>query len=75
MTITSERSKIKMILQDDPDFYITDGLAVSGRAGYILTPNCPKEYVVMIDHAWRQGWIKPVAHMLESEYMWEKLKE
>ena len=75
MTITSERSKIKMIIQDDPDFYITDGMAVSGRAGFILTPDCPEAYTNMINHAWREGWIKPVAHMLESEYMWEKLKE
>lgn len=75
MTITSQQSKIKMIIQDDPDFYITDGLMVSGRAGYILSPDCPPEYVRLIDHAWQQGWMKPVAHVLESEYMWEKLKE
>lgn len=64
-----------MIIQDDPDFYITDGMAVAGRAGFILTSNCPEAYTNMINHAWREGWIKPVAHMLESEYAWEKLKE
>jgi len=64
-----------MILQDDPGFYITDGMTVSGRAGYMISPDCPPEYKTVIEHAWRQGWIKPVAHMLESEYMWEKLAE
>lgn len=68
-------NKIKMILQDEPGFYITDGLMVSGRAGYIISGDCPPEYVRLIDHAWQQGWIKPVAHMLESEYVWEKLAE
>lgn len=67
--------KIKMILQDDPGFYITDGLAVAGRAGYILSPDCPQYCANVINKAWQQGWIKPVAHMLESEYMWEKLAE
>ena len=64
-----------MILQDEPGFYITDSLMVSGRAGFILTSDCPPDYVTMINLAWQQGWIKPVAHMLESEYVWEKLAE
>jgi hypothetical protein len=68
-------NKIKMILQDDPGFYITDGIALSGRAGFILTPDCPPEYVTMINHAWREGWIKSVAHVLESEYVWEMLSK
>jgi len=77
MTIEAYSSgkKIKSIKQGDSNFYITDGMMTSGRAGYILSLDCPPEYIRIIDHAWQQGWLTPVAYMLESEYMWEKLGE
>jgi hypothetical protein len=68
-------NKIKTIRQDDPGFYITDGLTVAGRADFVVTPDCPPEHALKIRQAWTRGWLKSEAHMLESEYMWEKLAE
>lgn len=66
---------IKTIQQDEPGFYITNGITVAGRAGFVITPDCPAAYKNIIHEAWQRGWIKTEAHMLESEYVWEKLAE
>ena len=65
--------KIISIKQDEPGFYITAGVKMAGRAGFDISKDCPRYYSEIIHEAWKQGWIIPVAHMLESEYMWDEL--
>ena len=74
--ITSDSNKkIKTIRQDEPGFFIKQGVQMAGRAGIEISKNCPAQYAEIISEAYKRGWIIPVANMLESEYMWEKLGE
>lgn len=75
MKLTKHVSRIKTIRQSDKDFIIIDGLVMSPRAGFEINPKCPKEYRQVLTTAIDLGWIKPVAHMLDSEAMWERLME
>ena len=65
--------KIVSIRQDEPGFYIREGVKMAGRAGFEISKDCPKDYARIIGEAYNKGYIIPVANMLESEYMWEKL--
>ena len=66
---------IKIIRKDDSNFYIDNGIAIAPRAGIEISNDCPRQYKSMITEAIKNGWLKPVAYMKESEFMWEKLKE
>ena len=65
----------KTIRYDEPDFMITDEKGVMGipRASFELSPMCPENYKQVIDECIRNGWLKSVAHMKESEWIWEQL--
>jgi hypothetical protein len=75
MNFTTPKKKIKKIHNKDPDFIIEDGIAIAPRAGMEITKDCPKEYMLIIEKCIRNEWLKPVAYMKESEYVWEKLGE
>ena len=75
MTYTSPEKTIKTIRKDDPDFHIDNGIFMSPRAGFEISNDCPRHYKSMITEAVKNGWLKPVAYMKESEYTWEKLGE
>ena len=75
MTYTSPEKTIKTIRKDDPDFHIDNGIFMSPRAGFEISNDCPRHYKSMIIEAVKNGWLKPVAYMKESEYTWEKLGE
>jgi hypothetical protein len=45
------------------------------RAGFQISKDCPKEYELMFRQATHNGWIKPIAYMKETEYMWEVLNK
>jgi hypothetical protein len=75
MNFTIPEKKIKKIHNKDPDFIIADGIAIAPRAGMEITKDCPKEYMLIIEKCIRNEWLKPVAYMKESEYVWEKLGE
>ena len=64
---------IKTLRPGDPDFHITDGMMMAARAGIEISQRCPDNYASLIAECINHGWIKPVAHMRESEYVWEKL--
>ena len=66
---------IKTIRKDDPDFHIYNGFLMAPRAGFEISNDCPKQYISMVTEAIKNGWLKPIAYMKESEYVWEKLGE
>lgn len=67
----------KTIRSGEPDFMLTDkrGVMVIPRASFELSRMCPENYKQVIDECIRNGWLKPVAHMKESEWIWEQLGE
>ena len=75
MTYTTPDKIIKTIRKDDPDFYIDNGIAIAPRAGFEISNDCPRQYKSMIMESYKNGWLKPIAYIKESEYVWEKLGE
>ena len=75
MIFTSPDKNIKTVRQGDPDFVIINGNIMAARAGFEISNNCPRQYKSMIMEAIKNGWLKPIAYMKESEFVWEKLGE
>ena len=75
MPFTTPDKIIKTIRQNDPDFYIDNGITISPRAGLEISQRCPNNYIDVIRECLEQGWLKPIAYIKESEYIWEKLGE
>lgn len=73
MKITSKKSTIKTIRSNDKGFMISDGIIISPRAGFEINEHCPSEYRQIIDACIDRGWLLPVAHVKEQEYIWEVL--
>ena len=69
MTYTIHRSSIKSLRPGDPHFSISDGLVITSRAGFEISNNCPAEYKSIFITAINAGWIKPIAHVTDEEYM------
>ncbi len=69
MTYTVLRSNVKALRPGDPHFTISNGLVVTSRASFEISNNCPAEYKSIIVTAIKAGWIKPVAHVTDEEYM------
>jgi hypothetical protein len=72
---TNKKSPFKTLQHPDPDFYITTGMYSTPRAGFQISKGCPEEYRNVIQTCIRNGWLMPVAHLKESEYIWEKIAE
>jgi hypothetical protein len=75
MKSTSLKSSIKTMSMGDKDFMITDGLIMCPRAGFQISDSCPRDYKLIITQCINNGWLKPVAHVKQQEYIWEKLAE
>ena len=75
MTFTNPDKTIKTIRKYDPNFMIDNGIIMAPRAGLEISNDCPRQYKSMIMEAIKNGWLKPIAYMKESEYTWEKLGE
>jgi hypothetical protein len=67
--------KFKEINQGDPDFTMTDGIKLVSRASFKISQRCPSNYASLIQECINHGWLKPVAYVKESDYVWEKLGE
>lgn len=65
--------KFKEIQQGDPDFTMTDGIKLVPRAGFEISQRCPDRYASLIAECINHGWLKPVAYVKESDYVWEKI--
>lgn len=60
---------IKTIKPGDNLFNIHNGFITSGRASLEIDPKCPPQYANIIAQCYNNGWIKPVAHCTEKEYV------
>jgi hypothetical protein len=69
MNITVTRSNVKSIRPGEPHFTISNGLVLTSRASFEISNNCPAEYKSIFVTAINAGWIKPVAHVTDEEYM------
>lgn len=69
MTFKMVPSGIKTLTTDHKHFTIYCGLTQSGRASFEISRSCPAEYKSILITAINAGWIKPVAHVTEEEYM------
>ena len=68
--------RIKTLRPGDCGFYFnTNGIYRVARAGLDISQQCPDRYKDILLECINQGWIQPVAHMKESEYVWEKLQQ
>jgi hypothetical protein len=71
--ISVPADKLKTIRRGDKDFYFNVGLQSAPRAGFEIDANCPQNHKRFLIECIENGWIKPVAYMKESEYVWEQL--
>lgn len=71
----NERKPVaKTLMPGDPNwFFTTDGFSLTPRASFSINQQCPKEYRDILAICINNGWIKPVAHVKESEFIWEQL--
>lgn len=70
----TKKSNIKTIKLGEDRFTISDGMITVPRAGFSFHPSCPIDYKKIVLKCLEYGWLIPVAHMLDSEVMWEELK-
>ena len=66
----------KTLRAKDADFtFSPNGLTLVPRAGFEVSKECPREYRLIIAECINNGWIKPVAHMRDTEYTMELLQK
>jgi hypothetical protein len=66
----------KTLRAKDADFtFSPDGLTLIPRASFEINKECPREYKLIIAECINNGWIKPVAHMRDTEYTMELLQK
>ena len=75
MKFTQHISRIKTIRRGEADFMLQDGIVSCPRAGFEISNRCPKEYRQILMQAISHGWISPVAQVMDSELMWDRLRE
>jgi hypothetical protein len=74
MNYKIHRTQVRTLRQSDPDFQLRDGMVVTPRAGFEILSGCPVEYKKVIQVCINNGWLRPVAHILDRDLMWEKLQ-
>ena len=60
---------IKTIRPGDKMFKIHNGFMACDRASIEISPHCPIQWANIIARAHQEGWLKPVAHVTEKEYV------
>ena len=75
MAIPKNPIKFKTLRPGDPGFVMDNGFLMADRAGIEIAKDCPKEYMLMLVKCIRPGWLRPVAHIKDSEYTWELLQK
>jgi hypothetical protein len=73
VNIKIHKTCIRTIREDDSNWKIVDRQVVSPRAGFEISEHCPDSWKNVILDAIRNGYLKPVAYMKDSELMWETL--
>jgi hypothetical protein len=75
MTFTFTKSKIRNIKQNDPEFYINDGLQTVGRAVLTIHTECPESHAIYIHQALSRGYISLACNVKDNELVWETLSQ
>ena len=66
----------KTLHPKDADFtFSPDGIKIVPRAGFEISSRCPSNYAEIIRECINYGWLKPVAHMRDTEYTLELLQK
>jgi len=66
----------KTLRSKDADFsFSPDGIKIVPRASFEISDQCPREYKLIIAECIDRGWLKPVAHMRDTEYTMELLRK
>jgi hypothetical protein len=69
-------NKFKTLKQGDDDFsFSPDGITIVPRASIAISEKCPSEYQKILYECWGNGWLRPIAHMRDTEYTMELLKK
>jgi hypothetical protein len=69
-------TNFKTLKRSDDDFMFSpDGYTMVPRAGLEISKECPREYRLIISECINNGWLKPVAHMRDTEYTMELLQK
>ena len=74
MTYLAGTCTIRTVRPGDPAFVVVDGMIMSTRAGFELSPDCPAKHRAVIREAIENAWLLPVAYMKDSELVWETLQ-
>ena len=73
---TTTASRVRTVKAQDADFVFSpDGITVVPRASLEISHSCPREYRMIIAECVDRGWLKPVAHMRDTEYTMELLRQ
>ena len=76
MMYTTSKHAVKTLRPGDEDFtFSPDGIQLVPRASFEISNNCPAEYRSIFITAINAGWLKPVAHMRDTEYTMELLRK
>jgi len=76
MIKTSAGRSYKTLRSGDDDFMFSpDGMTKRPRAGFEIDINCPDNYLHILQTCINKGWVKPVAHMRDTEYTMELLQK
>jgi hypothetical protein len=66
----------KTLRAKDADFtFSPNGLTLVPRASFEVSKDCPREYRLIIAECINNGWLKPVAHIRDTEYTMELLQK
>jgi hypothetical protein len=66
----------KTLRPTDADFtFSPDGVKIIPRASFEISQRCPENYRSLIQECIGHGWLKPVAHMRDTEYTMELLRK
>jgi hypothetical protein len=66
---TIKATNVKFIRPHDANFTFNDGTVVYRRAALEIRDYCPDYYKQVIQQAYDNGWITPVAIMPENEFI------
>ena len=66
----------KTLRATDEDFtFSPDGITLVPRASIEISRRCPDNYASLIQECIGHGWLRPVAHMRDTEYTMELLQK
>lgn len=76
ITYSLHNEKLKTLRPGDQGFtLVLNGFGLAPRAGFEIDPSTPLEFRVFLQECINKKYIKPVAYLKESEYIWDELKE